>query len=525
MPNHLPTLVRKELLAHLRTMRLVVALIFTVVLCLLTTLMGSLDYSRNVSEYERLLKEDRIRLNSVETIERAEPNTFLPPQPVQILCRGIVQAAGQSFNVEVGEYVIGARSLGRSSADDMLFTLSQVDFVGVVSLVLSFLAIVLGFDAICGEREQGTLRLLLSHSVPRAQIVLAKLIGGFLSVCTPLALAYALSLLVLQFNPDVEFSGDDWLRLFMLFVLTCLFLFEVYALAVLVSAYTRRAAASLIICLFGWLVLGAGFSSSLPAVARYTLDWPPWMDYVEQRNQEWSHWGSQLHEWEEQNPRPPDAAFAGLERDGVLRYAHPSAYEWLDARAEFEFNKTLERADRVHRHRTQNQMPLADQQFAVDEWSILSPVTGYRVLAKWIARSTLDDAFQVAYHGVRYRDTFIDYLRGRFASQGWRRWYTDDPPDTPPMIEDPASVTPDMLREGSDFMRQRMAWAEARWQHDQDDPRRKLDWSDLPTWGPDWRRDTGQTLGKMMPGLLVMILTIGLSVLLTLRRFSRYTLS
>ncbi len=41
----LATLIKKELLSHLRTLRLIVALVFTVVLCALTTLMGSSDFS------------------------------------------------------------------------------------------------------------------------------------------------------------------------------------------------------------------------------------------------------------------------------------------------------------------------------------------------------------------------------------------------------------------------------------------------------------------------------------------------
>ena len=498
----------------MRTLRLVLALVFTVILCLLTTIMGSFDYSRNMRQYERVVSQEHERRAETRVFEDLEPNVIVPPQPVQILCRGIIRAAGQSWDVRVNEYVIGARSLGRSSADDLLFT-----------LVLSFLAIVLGFDAICGEREQGTLRLVLSHSVSRGQIVAAKLIGGCLSVWTPLALAYTISLLVLQANPDVEFSGDDWLRLGLLFLLTCLFLAEVFALAVLVSVYTQRAATSLIFCLFGWPVLGAGFSSALPAIARSTLDWPPWMDYVENRNTEWNAYGQQMLEWDSKNPRPAEAAFFGLERDNILRYAHPLAYEWLDARSEYDFDKTLERADRVHRHRTQNQMPLADQQFAVDEWSILSPLSSYRTLAKWLARSTLDDAFKFSYFGVRYRRTYIDYVRGRMASQGWRRWHTDDPPDTPPMVDDPMAVTAAMLAQGSPFQRERLTWAEARWQQDQDDPRRQLDLTDLPDVGPGWQRTTGESLERMLPGLLIMILTLGVAVLLTVRRFLTYRLS
>ena len=59
LANQVPTLVRKELLSHLLTLRLVVALVFTVVLCLLTTVMGSLDYSRNVRAYEKAVDAQR----------------------------------------------------------------------------------------------------------------------------------------------------------------------------------------------------------------------------------------------------------------------------------------------------------------------------------------------------------------------------------------------------------------------------------------------------------------------------------
>ena len=536
LSNHIPTLVRKELLGHLRTLRLVVALVFTVVLCLLTTIMGSLDYSRNVRAYERVVDDYREELAGIRVFRDLGPDVYVPPQPVQILCRGIAQSAGLVFDVHLGEYILGrVDPVGTSSIDEMMNTLVRVDFVAVVSLVLSFLAIVLGFDAICGEREQGTLRLLLSHSVSRGQIVAAKLLGGFLSVWVPFALAFVASLLMLQTNPDVRFSGDDWLRLAVLFLLTCLFLAEVFALSLLVSACTRRATTSLTLCLFGWLVLGAGYASALPAVARHTLDWPPWQEFVDNADAERERYYEALEEWDAQHPPPPAAYFAGLRRDmhvgvgmawrGILRYAHPKAYEWLDARAAFEFDKTLERADRIHRHRNQNQIPLARQQFAVDRWSVLSPFTGYRGLAKWLARSTLDDVFEISRHGIRYRQTLIDFVRGHLDAVGWRRWYTDDPPGTEPMIADAESVTSDMLEEGSPFMRERLEWAEGRWQKDRNDPRRRLDLSGLPDVGPGWKRTTAESIERMLPGLLIMILTLGASVLLTVRRFLRYRLS
>ena len=525
MANQIPILIRKELLAHLRTLRLVVALVFTVVLCLFTTIMGSLDYSLNMRAYEKAVDELHQGMDEARVFEALQPDMYVPPQPVQILCRGIVQGAGQRFRLFLRDYFLGVDQVGASSADDLMNTLVQVDFVSVVSLVLSFLAIALGFDAICGEREQGTLRLLLSHSVSRGQVVVAKLLGGVLSVWSPLAIAFVASLLVMQANPDVHLTGDDWLRLFLLFLLTCLFLAEMFALSVLVSVYTRHASTSLIVCLFGWLILGSGYSSALPAVARHTLDWPPWQEFIEGRNAEWQHFYEAMDEWEEGHPPLTPAYYRGFRRDGILRYVHPQGYEWLDARAAFEFDKMLEMADRVEKIRWQNQSPLAEQQFVVDEWSVLSPVTGYRVLGKWLARSTLEDRCQIARYGFRYRESYIDFLRARFAAEGWRRWYTDDPPDTTPMIEDPASVTPEMLAGDAPFLQERLAWAEDRWQDDRDDPRRRLDLTGLPEVGPGWQRTLPESLQRMMSGLTIMILTLGLAVLLTVRRFQTYQLS
>ena len=50
-------LIRKELLTNLRTARLGVSVVFTLVLTVLATGMGSVDFSRNYSHYESRKRE------------------------------------------------------------------------------------------------------------------------------------------------------------------------------------------------------------------------------------------------------------------------------------------------------------------------------------------------------------------------------------------------------------------------------------------------------------------------------------
>ena len=517
------TLVRKELLTNLRTLRLVVALVFSVLLCALTTLMGGLDFSTNTDTYRQVVSEYGENLRETTVYGRLEPSVIVPPQPLHILSRGTWEARGVRFDVKVHEYTMGTEAVGERFADDLMQILVRADFTTVVALLLTFLAVVLGFDGICGERERGTLRLLLANSVSRGQLALAKLIGGVLSLWAPLAVAFVVSVLLLLANPDIVLAGDDWVRLALIFLLSCLVLGEVFALCLMVSSLTRNSATSLIICLFGWLVLGVGYANCLPALARYGVKYPPWREYRERQDQEWQAFHRDMRAWEEAHPQP-GPQYGGRWRNGVVRYAHPLRYEWHDERIPVEFDRYLELADAVHRARWDNQRPLAEQEFTVDRWAILSPMSNYRTLAKWLVRSTLDDQFHVARFGIRYREACLQYLRQKLAVSP-RRWVTDDPPDQTPMIPDPESTTPDMLAEGSDFMRERLAWADAQDEMASSDPRRRLDLADLPKHGDGWKRTLPQSLARMMSGLIVAILRFGVAVLVTVYRFLRYPLT
>ena len=183
------TLVRKELLTNLLTLRLGVAVIFSVVLSVLTTFIGTVDYARNVDVYEREIREYEEGLEEVAVYSQIAPRVVVPPQPLAILCRGVVSTAGQSMWIGLDQVPVSAWELAESFDSNFMRILVQIDFATVVALLLSFLAVVLGFDGICGERERGTLKQLLVNPVPRAHVVLAKLLGGMISLWIPFALA------------------------------------------------------------------------------------------------------------------------------------------------------------------------------------------------------------------------------------------------------------------------------------------------------------------------------------------------
>ena len=513
-------LIRKELLANLLTMRLAVAVVFTVVLAVLATIIGSVDYSGNVANYEQEHRRLATALDEATVYRNVQPNILVPPMPLSILSRGVVTTAAQWVGIEINYVPVGA--FGQGTLDNRLMkVLVQIDFTTVVAILLSFLAVVLGFDGICGERERGTLGQLLTNPIPRARIVVAKLIGGVVSLWVPFALAFVISLLLALSNPDVRFTGEDWQRLVILFGLSCLFLSQIFAFSLMVSVLVRDTATSLIICLFAWLVGGIGFISVLPSVSRFGVDEPAADVFRAQDRELWGKFSSQMEAWENNHPRPAKPYMQVLDRGGTMRFGHPVGYRWRALRTEHEIDKRLERADRAYELQWANWKPLATEAYLVDEWSILSPFTNYQVLCYYLANTSIDDTFYLAGLGRDYRATWISYLRskGAFASI---RWFTDDPPDQVPMIADPESVTETMMAPDAPYLQARLAWANEQQQLLAQEGGRGLDLTDMPKFGTKWRRSLAESLAIMAPGLAVLILTTALAVMFTVVRFQRY---
>lgn len=506
------TLARKELLTNLLTLRLGVTLLFAVGLIALTAIIGSLDFSQRMAAYHDSVRDVRDDLAKATIYAEVHPHVVALPDPLSIFSRGVDKNAGQV--VWIGIDWIGA-SMGRlGGADNFLMkSFVEIDFVSVVQLLLSFLAVVLGFDAICGERQVGTLRQLLANPVPRGSIVWAKLLGGTISLCLPLTLAFGLALLIVNLNPDVVLSAAEWPRLALLLLVSCLFLVQVYAMCLAVSAFTRAPATSLVICLLGWLVLNIGYGSGLPSLSRYAVGEHTFQEFLDELRAVRSQRDEAIAAWEANNPPPPDVYLRGVEAGPRIRYGHPRGYGWRQARNAYALERHLDAARQVNQYQMANYAPLAREVEIVDGWSILSPFTNYRALTKQLSRSSLAHKFRLRQAGYDYRDTFVDYLRGRgaFAS---RRWFTDDPESQEPMLPDPEAVTAELQA--------RMAWVQDQEARAEGDSRRALDLSGLPRFGADWSEPFPETLRHMTPGLTVMALILGVSVLLAVLGFLRY---
>ena len=234
------TIARKEIVANLLSYKFSVVLLLMVLLVATSLFIMHRDFAGRVADYQLIRPEP------------GESIAVVPPNPLSIFAKGLENAMTRSF--EIGVIGIEVRA-GQSSGNIVYAFFPAPDFLYIVRVVLSLVALLFGFDQISREREQGTLKLLLGGPVSRAQVLLGKWLGNFLSLAVPFLLVTFLGTAILLFDPDVRFTAGQIGRLGLILALALLYLAFFLSLGMLVSALTKRAATSVIVLLFVWALL------------------------------------------------------------------------------------------------------------------------------------------------------------------------------------------------------------------------------------------------------------------------------
>jgi len=129
------------------------------------------------------------------------------------------------------------------------------DFLFIVTIIMSLLAILFSYDTIAGERQSGTLRLVIANSISRTTILFGKFIGGAASLLIPFILSLLVGGLYISINPSIQWDGSAWAEFGLLTAASVAFITLFYLLGLMISTFSRYPATSILNCLFLWVLL------------------------------------------------------------------------------------------------------------------------------------------------------------------------------------------------------------------------------------------------------------------------------
>ena len=247
-------IIKKELLDNLLSFRFLITLLLCVVLIPLGIYVSIKEYQNSLNDYQQSMNLYRESIQGTKNAIEVDAKGLRPPSPFSIFAGGldkflpneIVSARNQGLSL----------SNNRSMDAPLSILFGKLDFLFSVSVVMSLLAILFTFDAMTREKEEGTLRLTLSNSVPRHQILIGKFIGNFITFLIPYAIALLIGILILSLSGIIPlFQSDHLFRLIFIIGVSLLFISAFFNLGLLVSSLTRRSLTAQITLLFIWVLL------------------------------------------------------------------------------------------------------------------------------------------------------------------------------------------------------------------------------------------------------------------------------
>ena len=212
----LAAIVKRELIDHLLSLRFGLALVLTVGLMVLNALSfvgGSYEFRRD-HYLEQVQAEQEVRRSNAQRglwkliLHGGQKYIYKKPSPLMFCATGSNDALPERLWTSGGEGTYNGTKfydpfvliywdiidIWAPKASQLLET-QAIDWVFIIGVLLSLMALLFTFDAFIGEKERGTLKLVMAQSLPRHTLLLGKFLGAMLILAIVLSLAIVVNLL------------------------------------------------------------------------------------------------------------------------------------------------------------------------------------------------------------------------------------------------------------------------------------------------------------------------------------------
>lgn len=254
----LRAVVWKELLDGIYGYKFVLTLILAFLVIPFSLYIGAQKYEQELAEYQQAVRDN---LEAFRSQTPKAPHFAAhfgmtvnkPPAPLAALSSGVHDILG--ITTRIDPHRTPQLSGSAYARTPILMLFGTLNFAFVIQVIFSLVALLLASDLIAGEKEDGTLKLTLAHSVSRSAVLLSKLAGGLLVLLIPVLLATVAGLLFFTPPMGIDLNADEWLRVALILLLSLLYLAMMFMLGGLVSTLTHRRITSMVTLLVIWVFL------------------------------------------------------------------------------------------------------------------------------------------------------------------------------------------------------------------------------------------------------------------------------
>ncbi|TKJ36106.1 hypothetical protein CEE39_00220 [bacterium (candidate division B38) B3_B38] len=247
-------IIKKRILLNIFSLRFIILTILLVVCISIGTLVLLGRYQMEKELYEAA--EDRAATVRYYARMYGQLHLYLnrPVEQLSLISTGYTDEFGSSIKIP-GEFA-GRMSITKYSSHYSLSPLfGYLDLGKIIAVLISFIAIIITYDSVTGQKENRTLSLCFSHSLARYKVILGEYLGAILTLIIPLLMSFIILELILVSSRKIDLNAEDFLRLNFSFLLSVVFISVFALLGVSISYLFHSSANSLSLLLLLWIVL------------------------------------------------------------------------------------------------------------------------------------------------------------------------------------------------------------------------------------------------------------------------------
>ncbi|WP_255700617.1 DUF3526 domain-containing protein [Dyadobacter sp. CY343] len=197
---------------------------------------------------------------------------FRPKAPLSIFDSGMESFFGNTIFLEAHKQ--NSVNFSEAGFSTGMLRFGEISVAMVLQILLPLLLFFIGFTSIAAERENGTLKIILTQGISWKQLILGKIIGLAqiaMGVFVPVMLVTFVLWFFLQ---DGHITSDETVRLLLVFLSYGIYLLLFCVIAVLVSAASKTSKSALISLIGLWLMLTIVLPRASQALGSYLYPAP-----------------------------------------------------------------------------------------------------------------------------------------------------------------------------------------------------------------------------------------------------------
>ncbi|WP_298521001.1 DUF3526 domain-containing protein [uncultured Kordia sp.] len=329
---------------------------------------------------------------------------FKPKYPLSLIDQGVDKYTGTSIFLEAhnrneAQFIAASDQTGLARFGDL-----TPDFI--LLFIIPLLLILIAYNSITKEKENGTLTLLNSQGAVGWKIVFGKWMAIFFPVCILLSALFLITGLLLSNLPD--FGVFSWASLFTLLVTYLIYYAIFINLILIISASVSKSGIALVLSLSVWILVCLVLPKAASNLAEYKYPYPTRQEFSENIAQDKKQ-GLDGH-------NPWSKAAKELEEQTLKKYGVDSLSQLPFNYDGYRMQKGEEHEAEIYfKHYNYLKTQYSNQNGIYQKLAAISPYLPVRFLSMAIAKTDYNTHWDFSDAAENYRIETQKFLNDHFA--------------------------------------------------------------------------------------------------------------